>query len=467
MQNFLLKKLILPVCVAVVLASVPYCVLAGPAWARPALALALAAVNFPDVPQNHANAEAIQALKDAGLVSGYPDGSFKPDNPITRAESSAIILKAAGITAVKSKNKLPFTDVFEDAWFYAVLQTGIEMGKLKGYEDKTFKPMNPITLPEAVTIALSFFQISTKNVAPDDLIYGGLDSKEWYAKPLQYAKNKNLIVPDSDGMIYPAKPLTRGQVAELIYKLRVTKQSGKPFDITKGWTETEYKENFWKLRHPASWELFKGQKNSVLWIRVKRQPFFTRVWPKGAQISVSVEDNAEGLTASQYFAETKYLYKKEYSGKPVFEEFQLSGKSALKIDNRGHRIVDLYIYLSNKNVLVLYGEYGSAEIGEFFKKQIEEIYASYQYTEKPPEPPKPVIPLEERMATLRENILIADKWKDILPLFPDKKLFNTDAIGIGTGPVDYYFTKEANTTIKLERNSGTILNIREGQTDAF
>ncbi|MFA6521172.1 MAG: S-layer homology domain-containing protein [Candidatus Gracilibacteria bacterium] len=452
MRNFLLNKLVLATCAAMILASAPCSVLAA---------------NFSDVPANHANVEAIQVLKDAGLVSGYPDGTFKPDNLITRAEASAIILKAAGITAVKSENKLPFTDVAGDAWFYSVLQTGYEMGKLKGYEDKTFKPANPITLPEANVIALSFFKISTKNISVEPVIYSGLDTKEWYAKAMQYAKNQNIIIPDSSGVVDATKTMTRAQVAELIYRLRTATTSGKPFDITKGWIETEYKENFWKLKYPANWEFFKGQTNSVLWMRAKHQPFFTRIWPSSAQISISVEANADSLSAIQYFAETKELYKKEYADKAIPKEFLIGDKSALKVSNRERGTIDLYIYLPNKNVLVFYGEYGAAPIGEFLKKQIEEVYASYQYTEKPPEVPKPVIPLEERMATLRENILIADKWKDLAPLFPDKKLFNTDAIGVGTGPVDYYFTKEANTTIKLERNSGTVLNIRESQTNAF
>jgi len=117
---------------------------------------------------------------------------------------------------------------------------------------------------------------------------------------------------------------------------------------------------------------------------------------------------------------------------------------------------------------MMYGDYGEAPIGEWFKKYIDAIILSYQYVERPPAPPPPPpIPLEQRMETLRENILVADKWKEIAPLFPDKKLIHTDAIGIGTGPVDYYSSMEANHTIKLERNSGTILNIREGETNAF
>jgi hypothetical protein len=71
------------------------------------------------------------------------------------------------------------------------------------------------------------------------------------------------------------------------------------------------------------------------------------------------------------------------------------------------------------------------------------------------------------MEKLRENILIKGKWNEIAPSFPDKRLIHTDAIGIGTGPVDYYYSAEANHTIKLERSSETILNAREGENFNF
>lgn len=426
------------------------------------------AANFSDVPQNHKNAVAIQTLKDAGLISGYGDGTFQPDKNISRAEASAIIMKAAGITATKTSKKLPFTDVPETAWFYPVIQKGVELGKLKGYEDKTFRPDNPVNLPEALALTVSFFQISTKNIQVDPLIYDGLKSTEWYAKQAQYAKDQLLIEPDSNGKIDLASPLTRAALAEIIYRMRIVQQTKRPFDITSGWKTTEYKENFWKLKYPADWELFQGQKNSAVWKKGLLQAFFTRVWPTGARVSISVVDNPINLSYSTYFANLKDSYHGGYFPvKPIFSDYTVSSRPALRIDIPTRRIIDLCISLPNNSFLMIYGEAGEAPIGEFLKKQVEQIIMSYEYVERPPEPPKPVIPLEDRMGTLRENILIANKWKDISALFPDKKLIKTDAIGIGTGPVDYYFTKEANTTIKLERNSGTVLNIKEGSTDAF
>lgn len=426
------------------------------------------AANFSDVPAAHKNAIAIQTIKDAGIVSGYGDSSFKPDKPVSRAEALAIVLKAVGIATQKSSQKIPFTDVTENMWFFPMIQKGFAMGKLKGYEDKTFRPQNPVTLPEALALTLSFFNIATKGITATSPIYSGFENEAWYAKYAEYAKDQNLIEPDEKGLVDAKKGLTRGEFAEIIYRMRKVEQTKKPFDITSNWIMTEHLENFWKLSHPPDWEIFKGLRNSVIWKRdiEHGQVFFTRILPASARLSISVQDNPNNLSVATYFANMKNTYQKAYpKEKPNFSELTVSGKPTLKISIPSRRIIDLTIALPNRQFLIMYGEYGEAPIGVWYFKQLEEMMMSYEYVEKPPVPPLP--PLADRMSTLREQILIEGQWNEIAPLFPDKKLIHTDAIGIGTGPVDYYYSKEANHTIKLERNSKTILNIKEGETSGF
>lgn len=433
-------------------------------WVQPMHALA---AGFADVPETHPQASAIQSLKDAGLVAGYSDGTFKPDATVSRAEALAMILKAAG-TVAATAGKIPFTDVTDQDWFFPMVRTGISLGKIKGYEDKTFRPHNPVNLPEALALTLSFFKVNTKGIEIDPVIYGGLSSTEWYAPYAQYAKNKNLIIPEGAGIFDPAAALTRGQLAQLLFRMRTVAQTGKPIDIAQNWVTEEHIDNFWKLTRPPDWEVFKGQKNSVIWRASGLPVFFTRVWPEAARLSISVVENPENLTAAQYFSAQKAVYEKTYAtGRPRFSELALGGRPALKIEVPEARVLDFLIALPNKNFLVLFGEWGGAPMAEFYKKQLEILALSYAYVERPPEPPKPVIPLEKRMEMLREAILVAGQWGAVAPLFPDKRLIHTDAIGVGTGPVDYYYSAEALHTIKLERNSGTVLNIRDGETNGF
>ena len=453
--------------IIIIIAVVIIALLAG-VLLFPKTTAAADAVNFPDVTDKHQNAYAILVLKDAGLLGGYSDGTFQPDKKASRAEALAMILKAAGVSSEKTAKKMPFTDVNENDWYYPMVQKGLELKKLKGYEDKTFRPAATITLPEALAMTLSFFNVDTKKVVPESTIYAGIKSDEWYARYAQYSKNQNLIEADEKGAVDMQNPLTRGQVAELMFRMRSVSQSGKAFDITKDWTTTEYLENFWKIKHPQSWEVFKGQKNSVVWKSAPSQVFFTRIWPTTARLSISVVNNPDGLTAKQFFTKTKEIYKKNYlNTRMLTSEISVGGRTAFRINMPFERKMDMYIALPDNNFLVMYGEYGDAPIGEVLKKQLDTVLLSYQYVEKPYEPPKPVLPLETRLGTLRENVLLAGKWKDTAPLFPDKKLINVDAMGIGTGPVDYFFSKEANQTVKVERSSATILNIREGETKSF
>lgn len=424
--------------------------------------------NFPDVPQTHKNSYAIQVLKDAGIVSGFGDGNFQPDQEITRAESTAIILKAASIPAEESVVRLPFTDIPETAWYYRVIQKGYLIRKLKGYEDNTFRPENPVTVPEALALLLGFFDINTNALKIDPIIYGGLNREDWYASRCQYAKNNNLIEPNERGYVDPAAPLTRAELAEIIYRFKTNRQTGKAFDITSGWITTEHLDNFWRIRHPPEWQIFKGVFNSVIWKRTENHAFFTRVWPNTAHLSISLVENSENLSAAQYFAQIKTIYTDNYpDSAPVFSNLVLGSRTGLKIEIPEKQIMDMALQLPNHQFLVMYGQYGASPLGEFLKKQLELILMSYEYVERPPVPPVPVIPLEERMETLRENILVEGAWNETADLFPDKRLIHTDAIGIGTGPVDYYFSPEASTTIKLERDSATILNIQEGETTSF
>lgn len=431
----------------------------------PAAAQSVSGENFSDVPDTHPNTFAIQTLKDAGIVNGYADGTFKPDQAISRAEAVAIMLKAVGITATVTSAAVPFTDVPKEAWYFPMIQKGYAMGKLKGYPDKTFKPENAVSLPEALALTLGFFNISVTAVAIEPVIYSGLSVTDWYAAYAQYAKDKNLIEPDSSGRVDPAKFLTRGMLAEIIYRMRIIRDTGKPFDITSGWTVTEYPGNFWRMEHPAGWQIFKGARNSVIWNNTGIGIFFTRIWPASGRVTISIIENTENTGAAAFFANLKIKYSQTYETEKIsFLETQINGKSALKVLIPESRVIDAALALPNNNFIIISGDYGNAPTGQYIAKQIGYIIDSYEYIEAAIEP---IIPLEQRMETLRENILIENKWSEIAPKFPDKNLIFTDAIGIGTGPVDYYYSAEATTTIKLERDSGTILNIKEGRTTEF
>ncbi|REK69532.1 S8 family serine peptidase [Paenibacillus paeoniae] len=99
----------------------------------------VAAKSFSDVSSSHWASDAIRKAVQQGWVNGFPDGTFKPDRPITRAEMAVMIGHAEGIAA-RIPTSRPFRDVSQYEWYSAMLYAMKLEGKLKGVEPNIFKP---------------------------------------------------------------------------------------------------------------------------------------------------------------------------------------------------------------------------------------------------------------------------------------------------------------------------------------
>ncbi len=145
-------------------------------------------LNLVDVPGQYNDvigsewySQAIHAVSKAGLMSGYPDGSFKPDQSITRAELISVIsrfLKSGTYTGLQPD----LTDI-SGHWAYNDIAEMYRIGIITGYEDKTFHPDLPINRAEAVTMInhLLFrgpLKVETPtfiDVLPSDWFYGEVE----------------------------------------------------------------------------------------------------------------------------------------------------------------------------------------------------------------------------------------------------------------------------------------------------
>ncbi len=183
--------------------------------------------SFSDVSASHPNATAIEYLKNEGIIGGYPDGTFGPENIVNRAEALKIVLEA-NEKAIQEPTETSFSDVDPSDWFAKYVETAKSLEIVNGNPDGTFAPARTVNKVEFLKMLLLTYEVEFVNYhTPEKPLYpDATDSSQWYIPYLDFAKNLNLVIPNSAGNIEPDKGLTRGEVAEITYKLIIVIKGG-------------------------------------------------------------------------------------------------------------------------------------------------------------------------------------------------------------------------------------------------
>ena len=172
--------------------------------------------NFIDVPSDHWSYNAVSVLSDAGVVSGYPDGTFGKDASITRAEFAKLVCIAFGIPSAKAD----FDDVDPDAWYNGYVGGGAKYGLITGYGE-TFGPNDFISRQDAAVIIYR----ALKNegiVLNGDAFYDDNMDISLYAITAVGALRANDIMIGSNSKFLPKNNITRAEAAQLIFKAVVS-----------------------------------------------------------------------------------------------------------------------------------------------------------------------------------------------------------------------------------------------------
>lgn len=167
------------------------------------------------------------------LIKGYSDGTFRPDEPITRAEAITFIMKAVidfdefGIPLPAEKNqqkatKQYFTDVPLDHWAAKILERAVEKKLANGYDDNTFRSNNPINLAEALKMLLQGEKSKNSHLSfetPSQNLFSDIEGQEWYAVYFKEADDRNILRYGFKKMVYPDQLVTRGYFIDLTYRI--------------------------------------------------------------------------------------------------------------------------------------------------------------------------------------------------------------------------------------------------------
>jgi len=175
--------------------------------------------SFSDI-QNHWAKPFIQGLLDKGLISGFKDGTFKPDDKMTRAQYAALLVKAFNPSA--TRDGINFTDVADDFWAKDVIQEAYRGEFLSGFPDNSFKPNDNVQRAQVIVSLVNGLGLS----ASDGTVlstYSDRAAIPDYAKDeVNTATKKEIVVsyPDTK-QLDPTKDATRAEVAAMVYQALV------------------------------------------------------------------------------------------------------------------------------------------------------------------------------------------------------------------------------------------------------
>lgn len=186
------------------------------------------AATFSDVSNDHPYYAAIESLKNLGIIDGYGDGTFGPDNPVNRAEALKIILGSAEIEIQEAdESATEFTDVDPEAWFAKFVNAGRAKGIVAGNPDGTFAPARAVNKAEFLKMLLESFEIDLSHHQDQTTgISADTSARQWFLPYLSYAKTLGIISVTLDNKLFPGKELSRGESAEIIYKMLVLQRGG-------------------------------------------------------------------------------------------------------------------------------------------------------------------------------------------------------------------------------------------------
>lgn len=178
--------------------------------------------------ENHWAKNYAEALYRKGIVKGRSKAVFAPDEPLTRAEFTKIALEAIGAPTDPTElvEDAPFPDVPLYAWYVGYIKKAKELELIHGYPDGSFKPEAPINRAEAVKILMGAFEFDLSAITdfqrqslPPDV-----DPNAWYAPSINLVIKEGLLqgIRTPNGTILndfaPGRAITRGEMAQLAIK---------------------------------------------------------------------------------------------------------------------------------------------------------------------------------------------------------------------------------------------------------
>ncbi|MBT4917661.1 S-layer homology domain-containing protein [Candidatus Peregrinibacteria bacterium] len=175
---------------------------------------------FNDVADDHPHITAVTELLNAGVLEGYPDGSFRPDEPMTRAGLLKVLATAVDADFGGRDLNGCFTDV-TDEWYAPFVCYAKDAGWVSGHADGSYKPGDSVTRGAALKIAMEAMDYAICDVV-NTRSYDDVEETDWLAPYVCAGKRDG--VTSTSLMFYPNEAMTRAEFADILFELMKQKQ---------------------------------------------------------------------------------------------------------------------------------------------------------------------------------------------------------------------------------------------------
>lgn len=165
----------------------------------------------------------IEKWEKNNLIAGYEDGTFRPDQPITRAEFVSLVNRYLGYTAAKT---ISFSDVSAGDWYANQVAIAVNAGYVGGFEDNTFRPGDNITRAQTASIIARLTGLSN-NAAESYKFADAHRNPEWAKGAIGAVAAKGYMIGDEKNNFDAPDPLTRAEAVAILDRLSFLLDGGK------------------------------------------------------------------------------------------------------------------------------------------------------------------------------------------------------------------------------------------------
>lgn len=195
---------------------------------------------FSDVPESKHFAEAVNELAERNVIGGYPDGTFKPGDPITRGQAAAIIVKLLQLDTEKAKDP-GFKDVTQANGYYKAIATLAEKEIIGGYEDGRYGPNEPIKRGQMASILVKAFDLPRYDIPQHENPFKDVKQFVSHSPNILIIHRLGITTGTSPTTFSPNASITRGQAAKLMKAAEEAKPQMKTLQASDfGWKKIEW-----------------------------------------------------------------------------------------------------------------------------------------------------------------------------------------------------------------------------------